>query len=59
MENDNRLIIAAARAIYEARNGARCVPWSQRDANHKTPYLKDAHAALKTFRALLPEQFPQ
>lgn len=40
-----------ARAIYESRNGAGCVPWSCRDGQHKAPYLDDAAAALKVIAA--------
>lgn len=44
------LIERMARAIYEDRNGAGCVPWSRRDAAHKKPYRADALAALKALR---------
>ena len=36
-----------ARAIYEDRNGAGCMPWSRRDKAHKQPYRRDALAAMK------------
>ena len=39
-----------ARAIYEDRNGAGCVPWSRRDKAHKQPYRRDALAAMKAMR---------
>lgn len=39
------LIERMARAIYEDRNGAGCVPWSRRDTAHKKPYRADALAA--------------
>ena len=41
-----RAIEAAARAIYEARNGKGCKPWSLQPKSHKEPYISDARAAL-------------
>ncbi|MFG1331227.1 hypothetical protein V5F41_08220 [Xanthobacter autotrophicus] len=43
-----------ARAIYEGRNGAGCVPWSRRDRAHKAPYLSDAIAVMKAMREPTP-----
>ena len=45
-----RMIERVARAIYEKRNGAGCVPWSRRDGAHKAPYLSDARAAIEATR---------
>lgn len=42
----------AARAIYESRNGAGCVPWSRRDSAHKQPYRNDAAAAIARLKQL-------
>ena len=39
-----------ARAIYEARNGPRCNPWSWQPKSHQEPYLADAKAAIKAMR---------
>lgn len=39
-----------ARAIYEDRNGARCIPWSRQGAVYRAPYLSDARAALRAMR---------
>lgn len=39
-----------ARAIYEGRNGAGCVPWSRRPKAHRAPYLSDARAAIEAMR---------
>lgn len=36
-----------ARAIYEGRNGARCVPWHRQPHAHKAPYQADAIAVMK------------
>lgn len=44
-----------ARAIYEDRNGAGCVPWSRRDRAHKAPYLSDALAAMKATQSYADE----
>ena len=38
---------AVARAIYEARNGAGCKPWSLNTKQHKAPYQGDADAAIR------------
>lgn len=39
-----------ARAIYESRNGAGCVPWGRRTRLHRAPYMADALAAMKAMR---------
>lgn len=44
------MIELVARAIYEARNGRGCVPWSKRPASHKAPYLYEARAAIEAMR---------
>lgn len=44
------MIERVARAIYEKRNGAGCVPWSRRDRAHKAPYMDDARAAIEEMR---------
>lgn len=36
-----------ARAIYEGRNGAGCLPWARRSRGHREPYLADARAAIE------------
>ncbi len=38
---------AAARAIYEGRNGRGCVPWARLPDSHKAPYRSDADAAMR------------
>lgn len=45
----DELIEAIARAIYERRNGYKCAPWSHGD--HKSPYYRDATAALSAIEA--------
>lgn len=47
------LVQAAAKAIYEGRNGAGCKPWSIQTKAHKEPYLADARAAVLTVKAYL------
>ena len=42
---------SVAQAIYEARNGAGCKPWSLQTKAHKAPYLADASAALSAIEA--------
>lgn len=44
------MVERVARAIYEGRNGAGCVPWSRRSGDHKAPYLADARAAIEAMR---------
>lgn len=39
-----------ARAIYADRNGSGCKPWGNLPHSHKTPYLRDALAAVKAVR---------
>jgi hypothetical protein len=46
----SNLIERAARAIYEARNGAGCRAWASQPKSHREPYLNDARAALSAFR---------
>jgi acyl-CoA reductase-like NAD-dependent aldehyde dehydrogenase len=38
-----------AKAIYEARNGKGCKPWSRQPASHQDPYLTDAAAAIDAY----------
>lgn len=42
---------AAARAIYEDRNGPGCVPWYRREEAHRRPYRSDARAAIAALDA--------
>jgi hypothetical protein len=44
------LIERVAKAIYEDRNGAGCMPWGRRDEAHKEPYRSDARAAIEAMR---------
>jgi hypothetical protein len=39
----------AGRAIYEARNGKGCKPWSLLPLSHREPYLADAKAAIDAY----------
>lgn len=39
-----------ARAIYEGRNGRKCVPWARQPEAHKEPYRADALAAMEAMR---------
>lgn len=41
-----QMIERMARAIYEARNGHGCTPWSRIGGGHQGPYRTDARAAL-------------
>lgn len=45
-DKDSATVELVAKAIYEGRNGYGCVPWHRQSTAHKTPYLKDARAAL-------------
>lgn len=48
-----------ARAIYEARNGRGCVPWSRRPREHQGPYRSDARAAISAVLELFsPPSLP-
>ena len=49
----DKAIEAAARAIYEARNGHGCKPWSILTKAHKEPYLKDATVGSAAYEAAL------
>lgn len=44
-------ISAAAKAIYEGRNGRGCRPWSRIEAAHKQPYREDAVVAITAYEA--------
>jgi hypothetical protein len=44
------MIERVARAIYEDRNGAGCVPWARRGGEIQRPYLSDARAAIVAMR---------
>jgi hypothetical protein len=44
------LIERVAKAIYEDRNGAGCMPWRRREKAHKEPYRSDARAAIAAMR---------
>lgn len=44
------MIERIAKAIYEKRNGAGCVPWSRRPPAHRDPYMADARAAIEAMR---------
>ena len=46
MTLSQRAVEAAARAIYEDRNGKGCKPWSLQPKSHKEPYISDARAAI-------------
>ena len=46
----SEMLERVARAIYEDRNGAGCVPWSRRPEAEKRPYLSDALAVMNAMR---------
>ncbi|WP_158876883.1 hypothetical protein [Antarcticirhabdus aurantiaca] len=48
------MVERVARAIYEGRNGAGCIPWARRDGAHRKPYLSDARAAIAAMRDPTP-----
>ena len=48
------MIEHVAKAIYHARNGAACKPWSAQPDAHKKPYLLDAKAAISAMREPTP-----
>ena len=39
-----------AKAIYEARNGRGCKPWSIQPSSDREPYLTDARAAIDAYQ---------
>lgn len=53
----NALRETVARAIYEARNGAGCKPWSRQSDAHKAPYLADADAALLAMGKIVAKEY--
>jgi len=50
MQNDDELVEKVARAIYTARNGRGCAPWTRIEGVHKEPYRLDARAAIAVMR---------
>lgn len=44
------MVERVARAIYEGRNGPRCMAWSRHSNEHRRPYIDDARAAIEAMR---------
>lgn len=53
------MIERVAQAIYEDRNGRRCIPWNKLLAAHKAPYLSDVRAAIEAMREPSPKMLDE